>query len=329
MLNETASSNASQSPYANVDQTTPLGNLLYYTGDFGERLVKRLDARRLHKEHFYGKILAISQLKDSGTSQSDSVTATITNPGVSAPQHAILLDETQSETTRTVTTNTGPRNSRNTSGVVATTGTLIPGVLFLGVESDENAEQALLDRGKTAGVDAMIIFYVSIKSKSRSSAPYNTTSVGVHNLTVADSKPHKTGSLSSETVAKFREREKDADDDPVEVNLDKIFAQFSDDTLRLSPIPDSLNADVAKKRVDTLAAGTYDNPLPVVVEILSYRESKLIDDATASAALGKVLGGDDVAQTLLKGSAQDKLAAIEKWLPGAEGESSKADPNFR
>ncbi len=313
-LNESASTNAGPSPYANVDRSTPTGNMLYYTGDFGDRLVKRLNSRRKHQDYFYGKILAMSQLSDMEADRNRSVTATITTPGVSEPQHAILLGGLDEGSSETVTTNTVARGGTNTSGVTATTGTIIPGVIFLGVENGSTAEQGFIEQAKSMGLDGLLVFHVTIKEKSRSGAAFSTTSLAVHNVKTGESPP-KTSSLSSETVAKARQKDSDSDNDPVERALDKIFKDYSDEKLRVSEMPD-LKPDVVKKRVDSLVAETHENPLPVVAEIVSYHKKGLLDEAAALAAMSTLLGNEDAAKTLLTGSSEEKIAAIEKWMPG-------------
>lgn len=328
MLNETApNAAASNSPYANVDQTTPMGNLIYYTGDFGERLIKRLDSRRLHRDFFYGKILAMEKLKRGSVSANNTRTTTVNTPAVQAPQHALLLGDTDEGTSRTVTTNT-PRNTTNTSGVVATTGTLVPGVVFLGTESDSDAEKSLLERGKSSGCDAVLIFYVTVKpAKTRSGSPSSTTKLGVHNLKYPEKKK-ETATLNSETVAKARQKDKDESDDPVELALDKIFGDYSDKEFRVSDMPE-IKPENAATRVEALVAETHTNPLPVATEIISYHKSGLLDEAATLTALGKILGSDDAARKLLSGTLEEKVSVIEKWLPGDESRPDQSDAGFR
>ncbi len=326
MFNQPAPNSALASPYAGVDLTTPTGNLLYHTGDFGERLMKRLNSRRLHRDFFYGKILAISKFKSPEDARPTTTTTTITTPATQRSQRAVVEGDIEEGTSRTVTTNNA-RSTPNTSGVVATTGTLVPGVIFLGTESDTDAEKILLERGETSGVDAVLIFYVTVKEKSRSDSAYSTTKLGVHNLKTGEKK--ETGSLSSETVAKVRQREKDSDNDPVEVALDKIFGDFADSSLRVSAMPE-IKPEIAQKRTDTLVAESHTNPLPAVAEIMSYHKAGLLDDASTIAAVGKLIGGDDVAQKLLSGTSEEKLAAVKKWLPDdAENSGQSSGEKFR
>jgi hypothetical protein len=216
--------------------------------------------------------------------------------------------------------------NQNAGRIVATTGTIVPGVIYLGAETGTTAEQVLLDRGNSSGVDAVLIFYVEVKSKSRSSGPSSTTKLAVHNL--KNGEKHETSTLNSQTVAKARERDNDDDNDPVELQLDKIFTNYSDEKLRFSDMPD-LKPEIAKKRVDSLVASSHPNPLPVVAEILAYHKAGLIDEPTAVAALAQLIDGEDEAKKLISGSAEEKLAAIEKWLPGKFDDPAKTQSQFR
>ena len=325
-MNDSAPNRASASPFAGVDRSTPTGNLVYYTGDFGERLIKRLDSRRLHKDSYYGKMLAVAKYKRPDAARGSTTTTTIKSTGREEPGHAVMLGDDEEETSRTVTSNIPPRNAGNSSAVAASTGTLLPGVIFLGVETESDAEKSLLEQGKVAGVDAVLIFYVSVKSKSRSGDAYSTTSLGVHNLKTGEAQ--KTGTLSSATVAKVRQKDKNSANDPVELALDKIFNEYSDEKFRVSAMP-KIEPDVAKKRVEALVAGSHVNPLPIVAEILSYHKSGLLDEASTITALGQLLGGDDAAKKLLSGTPEEKLAAVDKWMPGKFEIPGKSDAGFR
>jgi hypothetical protein len=42
-----------------------------------------------------------------------------------------------------------------------------------------------------------------------------------------------------------------------------------------------------------------------------------------------LLGGDDLAKKLISGNEEDKLAAIEKWLPGKFNDPGKTGSQFR
>jgi hypothetical protein len=287
--------------------------LVFYTGDYGERLINRLNKRRLHAEAYYGKILALNDLSPKNDVNNRSTTTTITDPGISDPSHAILIGDEVGPTTRTVTATAPANRTTNTSGVAASTGTVIPGVVFLGVETDSNADQIFIDQAKAAGLDGLLLFHVSVKTKGKSSPPYSVTVLSVHNLKKSDD-VLKASSLSSETVAKTREKNRKESDDPVELQLDKIFKGFSDDKLRVSAMPE-LKPEIAKKRVETLSGETHGNPLPVVGEIMSYHKSGLVDEATAVAAIAKILGNQDAATKLVTGSEDEKKAAIEKWMP--------------
>lgn len=324
-----ASNNSSSSRQTTqVDRSTPHGNLIYYTGDFGERLINRLESRRLHREYFYGKLLADVKVVEREGASGRAAGRGTTVAEQSTTRRAVLDAGEDERVTQSVRGTRGaPAGAAAAAEVdVAASGTIVPGVVFLGAASESNAEKELLDRGQAAGVDAVLIFYVTVKSSGRSAPAISTTSLGVHILKNGDSA--KTATLNNETVAKAREREKDSTDDPVEVALDKIFNQYADQKLKFTSMPE-LTPEQVKGRVETLVANKSANPLPGVVEIMSYHKLSLIDDAATVAALGTLLGSDDAAKKLLGGTRDEKLAAIDKWLPGKFQDPSAPSGQFR
>ena len=328
-LSETPTENDPRSLGYDLDRSFPMGDFIFYTGDFGERLVKRLESRRSHAESFYGKILAISALGRwdfaRGVRSTDVARPTEVQRGSVAASGRYFRDIDDLEPVAANPIN-GSGSSRKSSDQNSIHGTLIPGVIYLGVESGSTAEKSVVEKGKAAGVDAVLIFHVKIKEKNRSDLVYSTTTLTVHNLKTGESQ--QTGSLNSETVAKARQKNSDSDNDPVELALDKIFKDYSDEKFRVIDMPKNLTPDIVKKRVDSLVAGTHQNPLPVVAEIMSYRKSGLIDEPAALVAMTKLLGNEDAAKTLLTGSTEEKIVAIDKWMPG-NFDLPESGENFR
>jgi hypothetical protein len=307
-------------PYEGLDMQLPIGDFIFHTGDFGERLLKRLESRRLHKDGYYGKILANSEFGrweyHRGSRTTGEAAPPPTTQRGSAGGFGGGFDEAPAGVVQ---------SDPNAPKPESVEGTLVPGVIYLGVETDSSGEQALLEKAKSMGLDGAFIFYVDVKLKTRAKELYSSTSLGVHNLKTGES--NKTGSLNSETVAKAREKNRNEDDDPVELALDKVFKNYSDEKLRLSAMPE-LKPDIAKKRVDSLVAEKHANPLQAAAEVISYHRAGLLEEMATVDAVGKLLGDPDAAQKLVSGSEDDKIAAVEKWMP-QDLQSAAGDSSFR
>lgn len=104
--------------------------------------------------------------------------------------------------------------------------------------------------------------------------------------------------------------------DPVEKEFETLFS-FVDESLKLGPIPSSLNDENAKARIETLAASQPDNPLSVLAEMRLYQAKGLVGDATLYAGY-KVLIGAEPAKKLITGTPSERVGAISKYLPRVE-----------
>jgi hypothetical protein len=185
-------------------------------------------------------------------------------------------------------------------------GQIATGLTSFGTGTDkELKEKAAKDK-----IDVLAIFKVKV-SVNRANLINNDVELVL--LDVAKGKElYNSGTLNNMKVQKDREQNKE---DGVEKEVKKIF-DFIDKDLTLTNLPAALTPEIVKtNRVEKqLLAGTIDDPLSVLTEIRFYHRNKLLSDADALAAIGKV-AGEANAKTLLEGTEEDRKKVIERWLP--------------
>ncbi len=299
------------------DRTSPQASLRYCTGDFGSRLVKRFEMRRDSSPSYFGKILG--QVTDGNVTAVRNAAPTNTggrlgmvDPDGAAPPVPGANSPAAQATARSQWQSPDDRFAA---------GTLIPGVYFLGVD-DGKSEKQFVEAAKQMGLDALIVFKVDVNSR-RSGSATSTTSAVVHNLKNDESQ--KTSSLNNESVAKAREKSKGAEDDPVEGELDKLFANFSDVHLKTGEMP-ALTADMVSNRVAKIA--TDSQPLAAIVEVVNYWRAGLLDAAVAEDFVAKATDAA-TAKTLLSGTDEERIQALEKWLDQYEEPVTQGSGSFR
>jgi hypothetical protein len=179
-------------------------------------------------------------------------------------------------------------------------------------------DKELLEKAKKEAIDVLAVLRVEI-TLNKIGIVINECQLALFD--VARQSPLYTSiKIRNTTVELNRQSNKE---DGVEKFVNALFAYVdkgdknkNDNGLLLSAMPEVPPAIVKSKRVDVLAAGAYDNPLPVLAEIRFYNRQKLISDEDTQAAFVKLLGGNETAaKTLLTGSEEERKTVIEKWLP--------------
>jgi hypothetical protein len=320
-----------KSPAKSADEpdfNTPTDELLYYTGDYGRLLLKRLEMRRLQSEPYWGQLLAAVSTENVEVASSSETPAAGSDPPEAAPKsegkgssRANVSDLVRSPLVPGASPSSGPLVGLTSPAAASAAGdktSLQPGVFWVG----RGSEADLLTRAGAAGVDVLIIFDVSIRDRNGSMA--NTTRPDLY--LVKSSKMLLRGQpLNSVTVAADRAEDSDADDDPVEVALDKLFKDYVDTTFRAGEMKDVSAPGVVDKRIQFLLSSEPANPLPALVEITYYFQQGLIDKAAYGNAARDLLGEEN-ARLLVDGSADDKKQALSEWISGGQ---SSGDGSFR
>ena len=315
--------------YKNVDTSRPDGCLLYYTGDFGERFITLLEARRTDKgSPYYGQVLKdVMEVEDPNANpEADNVnqrnrrrgnTGTASfgggNGGARRNTRNTQGDE-PSILDRALGSSTAQRPEDDFSG------TIIPGVELLG----RGSKSDLIERARAAEVDALVLFNVKISksrgSRNRRGGASTPTFTNTTSMRIVDVKTGE--NLFSSKSLKDTSVEEAVDDgeDPVDDEIKKAFSSFADKNFKVQEMPSGLNEKNVKGRIGSLLKSKEDiNPLRSAVEIVSFHKAQLLSEELAITAL-KRLFGDSASSVLVSGSESERLNFLRDKLPEGAGE---------
>ena len=321
--------NSSSSDYGSVNVENPEGFLLYYTGDYGDKFLTRLESRMKHKEGFYGDIYRDFEVDYS----SESTGAT----GAAAPRRNNGVRRQTRRNDNLSVGGGGNRGGGNRGGIggnnaassrsdrlkrlltnsqasapaADTTGLIMPGVFLVG----EGKSNILFERAKNLELDVLVIFTVRVSTARKSTG---TTSLKIYNLHTTEKPRLIDGrSLKSDRVAAQREGLTDAAKDPVELALDKIFGgeEGADKILKAVDIPEEILAQKkgVQSRVETLSKSKPKNILPAVVEVLNYNAKGLLEEKMLRQALNRLMGGV-LGDSYLDGDEKAKAEILKRYV---------------
>ncbi|MFN9342697.1 MAG: hypothetical protein ACK6DB_08920 [Planctomycetota bacterium] len=330
----------SNSPYANVDTGTPAGFLLYYTGDYIEKLYQELNTRRKGSKTQFGKLLAQFPERTPSApktnSQNENVSSQPFPPqgGPPANRPTIALGGGpgggggppaggaggggagggggSGDQANNGNANRTARNARKLvdlwSGSDAsaperlTTGTLTPGVLCLG----EGKKDELFSRAKKFGVDVILLFDVKVGEARGEN--YSTTTLRLFNVENPEEQLALGRQLRSNTVMEAREGGKA---DPVAGELARVVEEYMDQNLAAQDLPNSLTQENVTKRIEAVLAGDLDDPLKLAVEVVGFYRVGLLPEDKVVEALNKLLG-EDLTEAILNGNEGERVNQLRK-----------------
>ena len=331
---------ASNSPYSTVDTTTPAGFLLYYTGDYTEKLYQQLNTRRKTSKSQFGKIL--SQFPERAPTkppaQGDAAQAGNTAPqggppgdrptfgiggggappagggGGGAAGGGAAGGGAAGAGGAAGGGNAGARGgsrklvdqwsgSSGASPERLTTGALMPGVICLG----EGKKDDIISRAKKFGVDVVLLF--DVKVGEAKGEKYSTTALRLLDPENPDEQLALGRALNNTKVMESREGGKD----PVDTELARVVEECMDVNLIASKFPDAVNQDAVSKRLEGLLAGEVKHPLKTAVEVVGFYRVGLLKEAEVEAALKQLLG-EDLAEAILNGDEATRVAELQKLL---------------
>jgi hypothetical protein len=313
-----------QTPSSNAPSgDDPEEQLDYYTGDFGELFIQRIEMRRTHADEYYGASLAdadnsyvIEGGNHAGRPGNQGPGGRET-PGFSAGGGGLISDDGAPPTRTPPSGSSGtPPGSSGNSGsgktvegfepeFTASPNSLTPGVMMLGVGSVRD----MLEKARSQGLDLLAVFDVSVSVSSRDEAK-NATMLTVYDVKSGE-KLVSTRRLNHLAYAKAIE---DGRPNQIEEELDSVFQEGVDKTHKSEALPE-LTSDVAQRRIENLLKQEHSNPLPVLAEIRQYFALDLISQADFVAAAEALIGGEN-ARKLVDGDVEEREAALKKWLPG-------------
>ncbi len=327
----------SSSKYGKVNTEVPAGMILFYGGDYAERLYKRLNDRRVNE--YFGKIIAGMPERGSSTNEGGSVAA---RAPVNAPVDPMAgrnrpVASTGGETVTGPPTEVGGRggdakgdDARGKAGAAKSkssvplvqrwsvstdakqpgnvTGMLLPGMLSVG----EGNVESLVDRAKKLGLDVVVILDVKVTKDKRQFISANV----IRLFDTDDSKKVlvQSRSLKNNVVAKDREKTRESND-PVELELDKVFKEFVDVNLKAQAL-DGWDGNRAAKYVDSLVEKKVDK-FRAATETLGLFRMGLLPADKCKSALDAIM--DNSGTLLMAGKDSDKKAFLDDLLRSGGG----------
>lgn len=198
---------------------------------------------------------------------------------------------------------------------------LLPGVTYLG---EGPGDRELVRQAADAGLHALLVFDIKVSKNPKNNLVYNDTQIELYNVATGER-------IASTKVLKNveiqMERDQGKDNDTVGKELDKIF-EVADLGYRATDLPAGLLPEHVQRRVGALTAEADGNPLWILSEMRFFHSKQLLSDSDMQTAM-KELVGDETAQILASGSAEDRQKAIQKWLPGGTAAAPQNAPSQR
>ncbi|MEZ6105515.1 MAG: hypothetical protein R3B96_05230 [Pirellulaceae bacterium] len=171
----------------------------------------------------------------------------------------------------------------------------------------------MIEDAKDAGLDILILYDTAISVVASTGLERNVTTVYMFNVNAEDNKDlviAKTRPLNSVTVWTESQRGRE----PIETGLEQLFELAEQKGFGLTDLP-ALEAEQAKARVDSIVSSVPDEILPALAEIKYFHKESLINDADLISAYESILGDADKAETLATGTAEEREAILQEWLP--------------
>ena len=329
---------ASKSPYANVDTSSPAGALLYYTGDFGERLYKRLNDRRKQKSMFGAILAGMPEPVQKNTTPTTTASTSAPAAPVGGPpprDNPFVLGNMGGGTPPPVPGGGGAPASGTNDPVSAPggAGTLVAKWSLTapsGPPAHDLSGTLLLSRSKEHGIDLLLIFDVSVPQPPRNGTPYALISLRLVDVTDPDNPRNlqNTAQLNSQKVGETRSTQQNDRNDPVELELDKIFQRTVDVSFVATQYPEAINEDNVSRQVERLTEEKTRNPWLSAVEIIGYVRKGLLRESDAQDAIEKILGGE--ARVLVAGTVRERKNYLENvLLQSVASKPSSSDSDFR
>jgi hypothetical protein len=181
----------------------------------------------------------------------------------------------------------------------------------------EGEREELLDQAMEQGIDVLVLFESEVKQNVRTGFVNNETEITVLDVRRRE-RVFRTRGLDN--IAVQKQRADDDEEDPVAIELDKLFEQFvADDqkSLKMTEFPEGVSGDLIKARIAQILGDEQLPALAVLSEIKYYHSRGMIDDATLTKSFQKLLGETDGAK-LAEGDNDERLEALATLLPAQE-----------
>ena len=182
---------------------------------------------------------------------------------------------------------------------------IMPGLSMLGV----GTQKELVDRAREDGIDALVLVDMKIRVTASTGLVANDSTLMLLDAKY-QKKLHTTKKFNNISIQKDRA---DGKEDGVDKEFEKLFEAI-DANFKMTDLPAIVDAQLAAKRVESLAAEQHENPLPILAEARMYHAKGLLDEHALFAAYEKILGVD-FGRLLATGTEEDKKKVLNQWLP--------------
>jgi hypothetical protein len=291
------------------DSPDPAEALDYYTGEVGALVVEQLQSR-IARGYFGDMLKDVAELgtsgqEDVGDSQFGDATGDYDAYG-QGPARGLRGRENVDgyEQDRLGNANDGDAAADPIHQVVA-------GVTMLGLGS----RHELFQKARQQDVDALLIFVVYVERNARNGMVYNNTKLRLFDV-AQDKQLAGTRLMNNYKIQVARE--KDEDDETVKLEVENVF-KVADEHFRCIEVPGQIQPSHAAGHASKLAARTYENPLRALAEMRYWHSRKLLSDDQLVKSFTGIVGAEGGTK-LAQGSADERKAVVEKWLPGGESE---------
>jgi hypothetical protein len=205
----------------------------------------------------------------------------------------------------------------------------MPGVTMLG----QGTTDGVLGRAAAEGIDAVLLFDVQVVSVPKVNLVRTTTTLQLFDV-ASRRKIQSTSALVNIKMQVDRElAEKQKKPDPLDTAIEKVIKML-DMSYKMRKMPPTLTADwVESNRLVPLVSDKPSNPLRALAEVMFYHHYKLCPDENRKIAFD-LLAGPQIADKMLNGSRQEKLAAVDVYLDvetakvigQSQGQQGQANP---
>jgi hypothetical protein len=311
---------------------------MYYTGDYAERLYRRLNDRRTGGGGYFGKLLAEmperKPLQETAAAAAPKLSEAIPVHLRNRPSIAGAGGATAGAAAGAGAAGAAGGAAAAASGPAALPlvqrwsgtntadepdsdafGSLMPGVLFIG----SGSKDTLISNAQKLGLDALIVFDVKVNKSGRQY--FSSTVLRVFDPKLGDDTLAQGKALRNTDVMEKRSKGNEKND-PLELELDKVFRDFVDASLKGKSMP-AWDAATANAHVDKLLEKIEPaTKLRSAVEVMGLYRSNLIDSAKAKEALDQLLDGGG--QVLLFGKDADR----QNFIDALTSEGIPSDANL-
>ena len=291
-------------------------DLKKYTGELGEKVVQRLQARI--ERGYYGSVLK-SAMADGGSRGGQEGSFAGGNTGGFDPADDAIDDPAGAGFDPAGGGGNGRRGAANQG--------MPTGVTMLGVGKLE----ALAVKAQQAELDAVIIFEVKVAVNRRTKLVTNNTTLQLFDVREGKVVKKNKSALNNVKVQMASEKAKgDEVNEMIEKEIDQIFLGpgAADAIYRVKELPALTAENVLEFRITPMVKEDYQNPLPVLAELHFWLSRQLLKPDHLAIAYKELLG-EDIAEKLLKGDEKTKAEVVKTWLPGGSSDRERESTPFR